>query len=740
MTDHKSWLWRKKSSEKTISEAEKLELASRENEIHVLLAEKAELERGFKDLEGKLSSALAECRAKDNLVQKHSKTAKDNLAGWEKAEAKAVSLKEELDEAVKERDISEERTRHLDSALKECMQQLRFVREEKEQRINDVLRKASEELEETKMFLEEKLEQSDKMIAKMTAENSQLCKAILLKDQLIEELNQEKAKVEADVSALLARLEQSEKENNSLRYEVRVLEKEVDIRNEEKEFNRRTSDANHKQHLENVKKIAKLESECQRLRVLVRKRLPGPAALAKMKSEVDMLGRDSLDIRRKKSNLSTVSSMRLDYGVDGYPDSPDKKLNILTEKIYTLEEEKSYMQENLEKKTSELQILSNMYIQTAAKLSQLEAQLEESHKTELNTCNAKSSLVSHDLSLASISDVGSDDKVSCTSSRASKCVGMSDMNHLMDDFAEMEKLALVCIDKPVENSSITNNENIGKELVPIASQADVNMASKWSNSISKLIEIVRGINIPSEDHDATRVFQWKTSELTSILQNFLHICDDLLNEKSDIDTFTRELTCVLEWLLNRCFPLQDVSSMKNMIKRQSLLTDGCDSEISECEFLKNRLQELENAMASLQVEMEALKHSKENVEELFEVLMMMNEDLNTQLLVVNSSMDEAHKKMASLQAEVDCKVKDCDALETNCLNLQAELERSRKVNIVEHPSEDEKHLRTFVGMGDIGSFREVGRVPRIDLKFGKATAGINIITRCCVVRQIYVHT
>lgn len=751
MTDHKSWLWKKKPSEKTITVAEKVEITSRENEeeMHVLLAEKAGLERDLKDLGDKLSSALAECSAKDDLVKKHSKTAKEALAGWEKAEAKALSLKEELEEALKERDIGEERTRHLDAALKECMQQLRFVREDQEQRIHDVMVKAAEELEETKMFLEEKLEESGQTIAKLTAENSQLCKAVLLKDQLIEELNQEKARVEADVNALLARLEHLEKDNNLLIYELRVLEKEVDIRNEEREFNRRTADASHKQHLENVKKIAKLESECQRLRLLVRKRLPGPAALAKMKSEVDMLGRDPADNRRKKSNLSTVSSMQLEFGADGYPESPGKKMNFLNDKVCALEEENNSLRETLQKKMNEIQISRNMYIQTASKLSKLEAQLDESHKNQLIR-DARSSIISsHDLSMASMSDVGSDDKVSCAGSWASKSVGMSDINHLMDDFAEMEKLALVCVDKPItESSSITNTESVGKELVPIASGTE---SKELGKSLLKLIEIIRGIDFPSGDPDTlqtpnrkndcdymVRVFQWRASDLASNLQNFLRICDDLLNGKAEFETFIQEMTDVLEWIVNHCFSLQNFSSMNDALKKQfnwdenriesetevlmsaqfseagNKNLSSCDvseegskmkgvidiysaKHESECDSMKNEFQKSEYSTVNLRSEMEALEHSKNMTEEQFEIYKMTNEDLNSQLLAVNSRMAEAYNKVASLQAEMENKVNHCEELEAKCLDLQVQLESLQKVDsteVKENLDQDEKQLRT----------------------------------------------
>ncbi|RVX21085.1 Filament-like plant protein 7 [Vitis vinifera] len=149
------------------------------------------------------------------------------------------------------------------------------------------------------MVLEEKLAETSKRLAKLGAENTHLSKALLAKEKLIGDLSDRRKQTEADFNALMTRLDSTEKDHASLKYEVRVLEKELEIRNEEREFNRRTADASHKQHLESVKKIAKLESECQRLRLLVRKRLPGPAALAKMKNEVEMLGRDPSEMRRR---------------------------------------------------------------------------------------------------------------------------------------------------------------------------------------------------------------------------------------------------------------------------------------------------------------------------------------------------------------------------------------------------------------------------------------------------------
>jgi len=63
------------------------------------------------------------------------------------------------------------------------------------------------------------------------------------------------------------------------------------------------------------------------------------------------------------------------------------------------------------------------------------------------------------------------------------------------------------------------------------------------------------------------IFQWKTSELRNVLQQFLHVCYDLLNDKADHEKFTTELTTTLDWIMNHCFSLQDVSSMRDAIKK-----------------------------------------------------------------------------------------------------------------------------------------------------------------------------
>lgn len=657
-----------------------------------------------------------------------------------------MTLKQELDEALRQKVAGEERLTHLDAAFKECMQQLRFVREEQEQRIHDAVMKTAREFEKTQMVLEEKIAEMSKRLTKLGAENTHISKALLDKEKTIRELNDKKKQAEADLNALMTRLDSTEKDSASLKYEVRVLEKELEIRNEEREFNRRTADASHKQHLESVKKIAKLESECQRLRILVRKRLPGPAALAKMKNEVEVLGKDTTEMRRRKSS-SSLTDLMVNSAADNSPNTPSKRMSFLTEQLCSMEEENKILKEALVKKTNELQFSRIMYSRATSKHSQDEVQLQESPQGHAILEPTRTGLASHDPSLASLSDVGSDDKVSCAESQASaliselehfknekhkwtpsrKTVRLSDIN-LMDDFVEMEKLAIVSVNKPLGNFhpfsqeadtaigtvniGSASSESKGREVVPVSvsqsafsfsnlvaseskgihsenisngsiprwlqdiskvileqihvSQRDPdeiiedirvamacinhlstggifyakegadhpdgsdlhslngyislktqnvssvmvssdrvagvdNSSSEKSNqklpfdlskSICKIVELIEGICLPALDYDmqetfsrkdgsffphknsetptgyVVRVFQWKTSELSSVLNQFAHCCDDLLNGKTDLGKFAQELASALDWIMNHCFSLQDVSSMKDAIKKQ----------------------------------------------------------------------------------------------------------------------------------------------------------------------------
>ncbi|CAM8915714.1 unnamed protein product [Rhodiola kirilowii] len=743
-SSNKAWSWRKKSAEKAgdvLDQRSNSALNESGHEVNTLLKDKTALEKELQHLNDKLSSAHIEIRARDDLVKRHARFAQEAIAGWEKAESEALSIKEALDVALQQYKISEERCDHLDDALGECMQQLRFVQEQQEQRIHDVLLKATAEFEGTEMVLEEKLSETSKRMSRLEVENRRLNEALMIKDKMIQEIRELMNQVEADCNLLKKRLETTEKDNYSLKYEVRVLEKELEIRNEEREFNCRAADASHKKQLDYVKKLTKLESECQRLRVLVRKRLPDAVAMAKMKDEVVMLEKDSAENRQRRM---------VELLVDDSPNTPIRRINSLTKELYNLEEENSNLKKTINYKVNELQMSRVMYVRAASRLSQVENLLAVSSKVKVAEDVARNVLPSQEQAMSVLSDIGSDDKFSYAESLVSalnseqgqqggngtnivsiRPSGISDMN-LMDDFLEMEKLAVIYADNLVHEShispdvvnassgpidtesnghltelsgpenvhmfdtrspSIVLNESVNtsddatladipfwlrgilklifeqqrltqrshvellgeiqmvmqnmfttKPSEPVAkircpnqydspkflhgsssnpwpdvlstrgsnvtvTNAETSMVAKssqqfqlnlLSDAICKMIELLEGMNLKSPGDDAAesfngsfstdksseidtgymvRVFQWKTSELSHIVFNLVQSCNDLLSGKADIEKYVVALTSAFDWIMNHCFSIQDVSSMRDEIKKHL----GWDDTRSECE-------------------------------------------------------------------------------------------------------------------------------------------------------------
>ncbi|PKA57901.1 Filament-like plant protein 7 [Apostasia shenzhenica] len=483
--ESKTWLWRRKLSEKTAIKERALDL-----------------ERSLEDLNEQLSSARNESDAKDDLIAKQAKVAEEAIAGWEKVEAEAAYFKQELDEALHQKTIAEEKMVNIDAALKDCMQQLHDLREEHQHTINDVASKMSQERERIHV-LEDRLEEASMKLAKLSVENSNLCRIIDVKEKIIMDLSVSKSHSEADFAAIVERLDSSEKSNESLKYEVCLLQKELEIRNQEREFNLKSAEAAYKQQLENVKKITRLESECQRLRVMIRKRLPGPAAIAKMRSEVEMLGNGVPEARRQSSSTMEIYM----------PNDFQKQV----ERLNAVEEENKFLKENLKKKNSELQFSRTMFARTATKLTQAEKQLKELSKRANCIEQPRRSSAIYDMPLVSL-PYGSenDDNVSCSETWASALISELENFRLealeptrTDDFVEREneKPGIVCVDDVICLKHKTPDLkpgsplSSGKELVPFFDNHEEISKLTFEEHPSWLQDILKVI---VEKHRSTR--------------------------------------------------------------------------------------------------------------------------------------------------------------------------------------------------------------------------------------------
>ncbi|CAA0832800.1 Filament-like plant protein 7 [Striga hermonthica] len=420
--------------------------------------------------------------------------------------------------------------------------------------------KTSQQHEKSKTVQEDKLSEAGKKIARLEAENTQFKKSLLKKDRVVEELSRYRSQVEAELKSLIQRLESTEKENSSLKYEIRVLEKELEIRHEEREFDLRTAEAAQKKHVESLEKISRLESECQKLRSLVQKRLLGPTAFARMKNEIEGIGwKDSPErSRRIWSNQRLTGST--DFHGDVAGDGLTKRIDFLSEQLQRMEEENTRLKCTLEGKT-----------------------IDEREKY---------SLYAQEKSPASLSELGSDEKASFAGSWAFALINelenfknekkmktyTPDMK-LMDDFAEMEKLAHSPavsghFSQATEKNSFLNLEACGKGNEDKNCLTAKKSASEFNVSVplKKIIELLEGINavpqddigkiLPSKDlaNQMVRVFQCESGEVAAVLRQFVQTCDDLLGGEADIEQFVQLVASNLEWVMSHCFSLQDVMS------------------------------------------------------------------------------------------------------------------------------------------------------------------------------------
>ncbi|KAL5099241.1 hypothetical protein RYX36_003568 [Vicia faba] len=594
--DQKQWNWEKKSREKSILETDKTNLTSKENhEVLELLDDKEKLEKELKRLNDKLVLALSECNTKDEHMKKQTKIVQEavlvSFEGWEKAEAELLSMKEHLEESIHQELLYEERVANLDCALKECMQQLNFVRDEQEQRIYDALMKASIEFDQSRIVLEEPLSETSKRLAKTVIENSYLNKFIIVKDNLIEDMERQLTEAEVDRDALMIRLESVEKDNASLKYEARVLQKELDTR-------------------------------------------------------------------------------------------------------------------------SEVQFSKVMLSRTASKG---QVALEQ----------PRSDLALQELSSTSVSEIGNDDNVSCAESSASaliseldhfkspkqkeslscKSFGPSGIN-LMDDFIEMEKLAVVSVEKKEDQCTFDsgkdscqfdarNAENPSIKRTRTQSQRDLH------KSIGKMIELIEGINVPADDsnnHEAStgymvRLFQWKTSDLSDVLQKFLNACYSLLNGKADHENFGIELTTTLEWIINHCFSIHDVSSMEDEVKKQFDWDQiGTTTDAEKLLADTNQFQELEKTIASLRFELQISKESNKRLEDQLRDERSLNRDHDTRL--TETELNEAYHKILELEVELESKNHYCEELDAKFVELQLQLESMKRTHSNDYVNQKNEPLRT----------------------------------------------
>ncbi|XP_010477428.1 PREDICTED: filament-like plant protein 2 [Camelina sativa] len=190
--------------------------------------------------------------SKDELVKQHANVAEDALAGWERAENEVVELKQKLEDAASKNNVLEDRVTHLDGALKECVRQLRQFRDEQEDKIQEAVTRRSKELQSANTGLERR----------------------------VLEINKE--------------AEAAKSEYMVLRREFLAQREELEIVMVERDLSTQAAETASKQHLGSIKKVAKLEAECRKLRSLAKSSLSSLSSNQSSDSHSDG-GREKLE-------------------------------------------------------------------------------------------------------------------------------------------------------------------------------------------------------------------------------------------------------------------------------------------------------------------------------------------------------------------------------------------------------------------------------------------------------------
>ncbi|KAH7284168.1 hypothetical protein KP509_34G042300 [Ceratopteris richardii] len=505
-------------------------------------------------LREELSNALKDVESKEAMAKKHEKVMEDAVAGWEKAEKEALSFKKELEASSKQKAILEDRVAHLDGALKECMKQVRLVKEEQERKIEETIVSKTKEWERIKAEVDAKQVELERRLMESEAQNAAMGKSLQERAKKILEANEAKEKAETHVKVLQVKIGSLEKEVSALKYELHVLNKELEIRNEEVECNKKAADAAHKQHLDNVKKVAKLEADCQRLRNLIRKKLPGPAAIAQMRREVEgPSSRDSLspDMKRRpvKSllnvSISPTASCQSDLSIS------NPEVEMLKERMSSMEEETKLLKEALSKRNEELYASRILCAKTASKLSLAEGQIESLQGSPIQ--NGFESGASMDISAASASEEGVCSSIveeaSCAESWASALISELALfkkekreSNYIDEYAEetpnivnTHESAVNVGAEPVGVNSSDNlsNEDTKETIKPSKAGAEVRdldfLCRELSLRFNAMEEQLRSFTVEKGDSD------------TAIAHNFVISLSRARETLAQLEKNTREL-------------------------------------------------------------------------------------------------------------------------------------------------------------------------------------------------------
>ncbi|XP_047259431.1 filament-like plant protein 4, partial [Capsicum annuum] len=174
-------------------------LTGLEDQVNSLEEQVSGLEDEVKDLNEKFTAAQSEMANKENLVKQYAEVAEEAISGWEKAESEAAKLNNHLESVTLLKLTAEDRASHLDGALKECMRQIRNLKEEHEQKLHDVIQNKTKQFDKMKHEFEVKLANLDQQLLRSAVENSALSRSLQERSSMVIQPSEEKAQAESEM-------------------------------------------------------------------------------------------------------------------------------------------------------------------------------------------------------------------------------------------------------------------------------------------------------------------------------------------------------------------------------------------------------------------------------------------------------------------------------------------------------------------------------------------------------------
>ncbi|KAG7580771.1 Filament-like plant protein [Arabidopsis suecica] len=557
--DRRSWLWRRKSSEKSPGETESTGSVSSHSErfsddqrsqspelISKPVTREEEATADIKILTERLSAALLNVSLKEDLAKQHAKVAEEAVSGWEKAENEAAALKQQLDASTSKVSALEDRNSHLDSALKECVRQLWQGREEQNQKIEEAINNKCKEWETKKSQLEAR----------------------------IEELQTRQDVTTASVHEdLYPKLEALEKENSSLKLQLLSKAEEVKIRTIERDLSTQAAEFASKQQLEGIKKLTKLEAECRKLRVMVRRSDNSSELKSSIDNQSDYSGRVSFsDNEMQSPSERTIGKTSMAPSVDiGLMDD-----FLEMEKLAALPHsepgrKKSENNKDLENSNAQSNQLKHELKTSLHRISELEEKVEMVEVEKLQLEMALN---------------GSKEQIEALQSRLKEIEGkLSEMKKLE---AENEELELLL------GESGKQIQDLQRQL----NKAQVNMSELETRRAEKL-ELTICLNGTKKQLETSQNRLKETERKLTELQTLLHLTKDAKEAAEDGVKAANEKTEAVE------SRLRDVETeAKSLSLKIKSLEDVTEKERALSAIHISKCNELQDEISKLKQELE----------------------------------------------------------------------------------------------------------------------------------------